>query len=233
MRVRGWIAACFGLLLAGCGAEIFALNYTSFVDPAYRARPLAARTVLVMAPTLGLAKRQLAEQAMAAVLRESGLAAVTGLEVFPPTRGTPTNQEVASELRTRGLDGALILWTTSERVVTTRGYRTVTDTELQTMRINGHPQTIRVERQRQVPYTTETPTAAYAASFMVPAGPTIWTAEATFTGPTFDAFATAAGTGAIAKAQQDGVVAAPVPQQPAPVAPRAGQGGGLVLPGLN
>ena len=235
MSLRLLIVAWFTLPLSACGPEIYALNYTSFVDPAYRARPLAARSVLVMAPTLGLARRQAAEQAMAEVLRESGLVAVSGLDVFPPTRGTPTNQDVLVELRARGLDGAVLLWTTEERVIETRGTRTVTDTETQTVLVNGRPTQIRVERRREVPYTDQTPTAKYAASFMVPAGPTVWTAEATFTGATFDAIAADAGTGAIAKLQQDRVVATPPPAgaAPPPAQPGAGGGGGLILPGLN
>ncbi len=229
------VVAWFALLLAACGPEMYARHYTSFVDPAYRARPLAARTVLVMAPTLGLARRQAAEQAMAEVLRDAGLVAVSGLDVFPPTRGTPTNEDVLIELRGRGLDGAVLLWNTDERVVVTRGTRTVTDTETQTVLVNGRPTQIRVERRREVPYTTETPTAKYSASFMVPSGPTMWTAEATFTGPTFEAIAGDAGTGAVAKLQQDGVVATPPPAgaTPPPARPGTGGGGGLVLPGLN
>ena len=234
LSLRLLIVAWFALLLSACGPEIYALNYTSFVDPAYRARPLAARSVLVMAPTLGLARRQAAEQAMAKVLRESGLIAVSGLDVFPPTRGTPTNQDVLVELRARGLDGAVLLWTTNERVVETRGTRTVIDTEMQTVLVNGQPTYILVERRREVPTTSQTPTAKYSASFMIPAGPTVWTAEATFTGPTFDAIAGDAGTGAIAKLQQDRVVSTPAPARAAPPAqPGAAGGGGLVLPGLN
>jgi hypothetical protein len=235
MSLRGFVAGCLALLvLAGCGPEIHALNYTSFVDPAYRARPLAARSVLVMAPTLGLARRQSAEQAMATVLREAGLVAVSGLDVFPPTRGTPTNDDVLTELRRLGLDGAVLLWSTDERVVVTRGTRTVTDTDVQTVLVNGQPQQIRVERRREVPYTEETPTAKYSASFMVPTGPTVWTAEATFTGVTFENIAGDAGTGAIVKLQQDRVIAMPAPAGAAAPAPaRGGGGGNLVLPGLN
>jgi hypothetical protein len=240
MRLRFRIAAWFALLLAACGPEIYALNYTSFVDPAYRTRPLAARSVLVMAPTLGLARRAEAERAMANVLRESGLVAVSGLDVFPPTRGTPTNDEVLIELRRRGLDGAVLLWTTYERVVITRGTRTVTETELQTIVVDGRATQVRVERRREVPYVDKTPTAQYRSSFLIPGGPTIWTAEATFRGPTFEAIAADAGTGAIAKLQQDRVIAAPVPRGVAPPPGAAGAGvggagagGGLVLPGFN
>ncbi|MSP21289.1 MAG: hypothetical protein EXQ93_07230 [Alphaproteobacteria bacterium] len=86
--------------------------------------------------------------------------------------------------------------------------------------------------QRQAPYTVETPTAAYSASFMLPTGPTIWTAEANFTGMSFDDIARSASIGAIAKLQQDGVVAKPAAPAAAGPAPTGG-GGGLVLPGLN
>jgi len=229
-RFAGWFALV--LLLGACGPQFYAANYTSFVDPAFRTRPVQAQRVLVMAPTLSLAKRQSAEAAMAEVLRESGLAAVTGLEVFPPTRGTPTTEEVLVELRARGLDGAVVLWNTAERTETSRSYRTVTDTELQTRVIDGERRTVRVEVQRQVPYTVQTPVATYSAQFVVPQGPIVWTAEGHFSGGSYEGLAASAGTGAIAKLQADGVVANPAAQPPGQAQPAPG-GNGLILPGLR
>lgn len=230
------LAVWFGLalLLAACGPAFYAANYTSFVDPAFRTRPVQAQRVLVMAPTLPLAKRQNAEAAMAEVLRETGLTAVTGLDVFPPTRGTPTTEEVLAELRARGLDGAVVLWNTAETTETSRSYRTVTDTELQTRVVDGERRTVRVEVQRQVPYTVQTPVATYSAQFVLPQGPIVWTAEGRFSGGSFEALAADAGTGAIAKLQADGVVANPAAQPAArPPGPPAQGGDGLILPGLR
>lgn len=218
-----------GLLLAACGPQFYAVNYTSFLDPAFRARPMQAQRVLVMAPTLSLAKRQNAEAAMAEVLRDSGLLAVSGLNVFPPTRGIPTTEDVLVELRARGLDGAVVLWNTAERVETSRSTRTVTDTEVQTRVVDGERRSVRVEVQRQVPYTVETPVATYSVQFVVPQGPIVWTAEGRFSGGSFEGLAADAGTGAIARLQADGVVARPT-AGPAPAAPTTG---GLILPGLR
>ncbi len=233
---RLFALVCAAVLLASCGPEIYALNYTSFVDPAYRTRPVQARKVLVMAPTLGLNRRQAAEAAMAETLSEQGLLYVLGLDVFPPTRGQPTPSEVAEQIRARGLDGAVLLWTTKEDTVAVQRTRTVTETQQQTILVNGQRQNVQVQVQREVPYTEQVAKASYSASFMLPAGPTIWTAEANLTGTDFNDIAHDAGIGAIAKAQQDGVIAKPAPQQgptAPPPGPGAGGGGGLVLPGLN
>lgn len=233
-RLLAWLSL---VLLAACAPSYYATNYTSFVDPAFRGQVAQARAVLVMAPTLSLSRRQAAETAMAEVLRRSGLPVVLGLDVFPPTRGTPTTEDVLAELRQRGLDGAVVLWNTAERVDVHRGTRTVTDSEYETRIVNGQRRLVRVEVRREVPTTEEVPVAAYAAQFVLPAGPIVWTAEGTFAGGSFQGLAGSAGTGVIAKLQADGLLAnpaaapgqGPVPAQPGPAAP----GDGLILPGLR
>ena len=128
---------------------------------------------------------------------------------------------------------SVVLWNTGEKVETSRSTRTVTDTEVQTRIVDGERRSVRVEVQRQVPTTVETPVATYSAQFVLPQGPIVWTAEARFSGGTFEGLAGDAGTGAIAKLQADGIVARPTAPMPGPAQPQPATGGGLILPGLR
>lgn len=248
-RVAGLIGGLFGLAVSlGACAETAAMQaarYTSFVDPAFRNPPVNARSVLVTAPTLGLSRRQAAEGAMAQQLRQSGLVAVLGLDVFPPTRGTPTDADVIDAVRDRGLSGAVVLWVTGEAIEVIRGTRTVTGTDFVTIMVDGQLRRVAVETRREVPTVSEQARATFRAVFLDKSGATVWTADGTFIRGDFDDAASDAGMGAIAKLQADGVVARPAAQAPGtpigvPVGvprgagvPAGAAGGGLILPGLQ
>ena len=196
-------------------------RFSTFVDPAFR-NVEPARSVLVIAPRLPLDERRAAETAMASALRTRGVNVFTGLDVFPPTRGVPTDAEVADEIRARGIDAALVL-TGDHRVEVEQGVRQVPRTSTEMVFVGGRWREVEIRTNQSVPFTRRLPFGEYVAELKVQSGATAWRSEGSVISNTsqnsFAALAGTAGTAVVEALQRDRFIQ---PPPPPPATPTAG-----------
>lgn len=195
-------------------------RFTSFTDPAFRSAE-AARSLLVIAPRLPLEERRAAEAAMASAARARGVEAVMGLDLFPPTRGTPTAEDIAGAIRARGIDAALVFNTQDQRVDVQQGVRTVPRTTTEWVFLNGRWREVEVRTSQTVPFTRRLPFGRYVAELNVQNGATAWRAEGSVTSNTaqnsFADLAATAGTAVVEALQRDRFILPPAPPPLPPV----------------
>jgi hypothetical protein len=225
LRVRQTVAVVgLAALVAACAPvnypppQTMFPRFTSFIDPAFRSVE-PARSLLVIAPRLALDERRAVEAAMASAARVRGVEAVVGLDAFPPTRGVPTDDDIAEALRTRGIDAALVFSTEDQRVEVEQGVRTVPRTSTELVFINGRWREVEVRTSQSIPFTRRLPLGQYVAELKVQNGATAWRTEGAVTSNTaqnsFADLAATAGTAVVEALQRDRFLVPP----PAPALP--------------
>lgn len=100
------VALAVAVVLAVVGAGCTGARLTNvWRDPQYSGSP--ASSMLVVSRERDATQRRLTEDALAGRLRDGGVAAVSAYTLFPDA--APTQAEMSSAMRDRGLDAALVI----------------------------------------------------------------------------------------------------------------------------
>ncbi len=218
-------AAAVALTLTACAGAfappqtLFA-RFSSYVDPAFRGEHPVPQRILVAAPRMSIEARRAVETAMAGALRVRGIEPVLGMDLFPPTRGTPTDDDIAAGLRERGIDYAVLFVPTDETMETRTGTRNVPVTTTDWVFVGGRWREVEVRTSVPQQFNVRLPQGSYVAELKTPTGATAWRAEgnvrSTSTQNDFADLAATAATAVIEQMQRDGILPPPPPPPPRP-----------------
>ncbi len=216
-------AAAIAVALTACAGSfappqtMFA-RFSSYVDPAYRGEHPVPQRILVAAPRMSIESRRAVETAMAGALRVRGIEPVLGMDLFPPTRGAPTDDDIAAGLRERGIDYAVMFVPTDETVETRTGVRNVPVTTTDWVFVGGRWREVEVRTSVPQQYNVRLPQGNYIAELKTPTGATAWRAEgnvrSTSTQNDFADLAATAATAVVEQMQRDGILPPPPPPPP-------------------
>jgi hypothetical protein len=218
-------ATAVALALSACAGSfappqtMFA-RFSSYVDPAFRGEHPVPKRVLVAAPRMSIEARRAAEQSMAGAVRVRGIEPVMSIDLFPPTRGNPTDDDIAAGLRERGIDYAVVFTPTDETVETRTGTRNVPVTTTDWVFVGGRWREVEVRTTVPQQYNVRLPQGTYVAELKTPGGVTAWRAEgnvrSTSAQNSFSDLAATAATAVVEQMQRDGILPAPPPPPGAP-----------------
>jgi hypothetical protein len=182
------------IMLTGCAIS----KVTSFKDPSAGGKRYLSP--IVVASNLPLSDRGHAEQKMAeAIQKKSGLKALVGMQIFPPTRDWDAAGMNAA-ISDSGADSILIMWVTDMGTresyvppqVLSPGRSSTTGLATHTGRGNYHISYSTLFTPPTVVggYTIEKPTAQYgAALYDVASGQKVWIGEISSRGNAFASYA--------------------------------------------